>query len=346
MSRYAPQPVKTFSLTYADAPKHKVDAYYARKVAEMYGTEHHEYVMEMREMRDDLEKIVTHLDQPFAGVVASYWLSRFMRQYVTVALSGDGADDFFASYGHHRLVRPIAALQKARREKSPEQAVDFGFFSDRKEFVRDLSRYAPWEWRLSYAAYMDGEKEMLFSDAGRGLFMPHSTSEFLKGIYNQSGDREDELNNMLYLDINTLLPNEILYFNDMLSMAHSLEVRTPFLDYRIAELAASIPGSLKIKGRVLKYILRKVAVRYVPQEIINRPKEGFVLPKNTWLREGMSPMLHDVLSKERLSVHGYFNLDYVDSLVRHFLAGDDSLTFKIWTMMVFQVWYEGYLSGS
>ena len=101
---------------------------------------------------------------------------------------------------------------------------------------------------------------------------------------------------MLYLDINTLLPNEILYFNDMLSMAHSMEVRTPFLDYRLAELACSIPGSLKIRDGKLKYILRRVAARYVTQEILDRPKEGFVLPKNTWLREGMSGMLNDVLA--------------------------------------------------
>ena len=151
---------------------------------------------------------------------------------------------------------------------------------------------------------------------------------------------------MLYLDVNTLLPNEILYFNDMLSMAHSMEVRTPFLDYRLAELACSIPGSLKIRDGKLKYILRKVAARYVPQEILDRPKEGFVLPKNTWLREGMSGMLDDLFSPERLSLHGYFKRERITSLIADFMKGNDALTFKIWTLLVFQLWYEDHLVES
>jgi asparagine synthase (glutamine-hydrolysing) len=131
----------------------------------------------------------------------------------------------------------------------------------------------------------------------------------------------------------------------MLSMAHSMEVRTPFLDYRVAELAASIPGSLKIKNGGLKYILRKVAARYVPAEILQRPKEGFVLPKNTWLRSGLRKLLSDVLSPERLKIHGYFKQEYISSLIDRFLKGDDALTFKLWTLIVFQIWYEDHVSG-
>ena len=102
----------------------------------------------------------------------------------------------------------------------------------------------------------------------------------------------------------------------------------------------------KIRDMQLKYILRKVAARYVPKEILDRPKEGFVLPKNTWLREGMSPLLKETLSKERLGIHGYFNQKYVDSLVEKFLAGDDAGTFKIWTLMIFQLWYEDNVKGN
>jgi asparagine synthase (glutamine-hydrolysing) len=129
----------------------------------------------------------------------------------------------------------------------------------------------------------------------------------------------------------------------MLSMANSMEVRTPFLDFRLVELACSIPGTLKIKKQTLKYILRRVAARYVPQEILERPKEGFVLPKNTWLREGMAITLQSVLSKERLAIHGYFSQNYIDSLIARFFGGDDTLTFKIWTLIIFQIWYENYL---
>lgn len=345
MSEYSPKPVKTFSLAFADFPVHKLDAYYARIIADRYATEHYEYVMEWSELQRELPAIIGHLDQPFAGVLSSYWLSRFMQQYVTVALSGDGADDLFASYGHHRLVWPISEVQKALKDRTSLDEVDYAFFENKKDFVVSLAKYKPWEWRLAYAAFMRHEKITLFSDLGRAIFMPYSTEQFLRDTYNRCPTEADELNHMLYLDINTLLPNEILYYNDMLSMANSMEVRTPFLDYRMVELACSIPGNLKIRGRTLKYILRRVAARYVPEEILERPKEGFVLPKNTWLRGGMAEMVRDVLSAERLSFHGFFNQDYVDALVTKFLSGNDTLTFKVWTLIIFQIWYENHLRG-
>jgi asparagine synthase (glutamine-hydrolysing) len=327
MSEYSPKPVKTFSLAFADSPAHKLDAYYARIVARKFGTEHYEYVMDWRELQRELPAVITHLDQPFAGVISSYWLSRFMHQYVTVALSGDGADDLFASYGHHRLVWPVTAVQRALHSGNRLEELDYGFFNGKRDFVLGLAQYQPWEWRLAYAAFMEHEKKELLSDNGMEVFGMYSTGTFLRDIYQRCDIGTDDLNNMLYLDINTLLPNEILYFNDILSMANSMEVRTPLLDYRIVELACSIPGNLKIRGRTLKYILRRVAARYVPEEILERPKEGFVLPKNTWLREGMAEMVRDVLSAARLSSHGFFNQDYVDALVTKFLRGDDTLTF-------------------
>jgi asparagine synthase (glutamine-hydrolysing) len=340
---YSPAPVKTFTLGFADSPDHKRDAYFARQVAEKYSTEHHEFVMSWRDLQSELPAVIRHLDQPFAGVISSFWLSRFMKQHVTVALSGDGADDMFASYGHHRLVWPLAQLHRQLAGGGATSEVDMSFFKGREEFVRGLAQFDPWEWRLAYGAFMEHEKWELLTPSGRDLLTPYSTTGFLKGIYERCDPSADELNKLLYLDINTLLPNEILYFNDMLSMAHSMEVRTPFLDFRLAELACSIPGTLKIRDGQLKYILRRVAARYVPQEILDRPKEGFVLPKNTWLREGMSHLLADVLSPERLSLHGLFRHEYIAQLIARFLKGDDALTFKIWSLLVFQLWYEDHL---
>lgn len=344
-SEFSSKPVKTFTLAFADSPEHKRDAFFARKVAETYATEHHECVMSANDLKNELPDVIRHLDQPFAGVISSYWLSRFMKQYVTVALSGDGADDLFGSYGHHRLVWPLTQMRRAYVEGRSATDVDLTFFKGREDFVSNLAQYKPWEWRLAYAAFMQHEKEQLLTGTGRERFGGYSTPQFLKQIYEQADVSTDELNKMLYLDVNTLLPNEILYFNDMLSMAHSMEVRTPFLDYRLAELACSIPGSLKIRDGQLKYILRRVAARYVSSEILDRPKEGFVLPKNTWLRAGLSGLLEDVLAPDRLALHGFFNFNYITSLKRSFLAGDDSLTFKLWTLIVFQLWFEEYNSA-
>ena len=344
MSQMSDKPVKTFSLAYADNPEHKQDAHYARMIAKQYGTEHQEYVMRWHELQDELPQLVDHFDQPFAGVIASFWLSRYMSKHVTVALSGDGADDMFASYGHHRLVWPLASANRMLKAGQPLDGIDFTFFKGRESFVRGLAGLSPWEWRLAYGAYKENEKKELFSRKGFALFGEHSTANFLRDIYLKSPAETDDLNKMLYLDMATLLPNEILHFNDMLSMANSMEVRTPFLDYRLVNLACSIPGSLKIRDSTLKYILRKVAARYVPEEILQRPKEGFVLPKNTWLREGLSSMITEILSKERMEIHGFFRPQFIDILVEKFCAGDDSLTFKLWTLMFFQLWYEGYLA--
>jgi asparagine synthase (glutamine-hydrolysing) len=345
-SQLSPAPLRTFTLAYADSPAHKRDSIYARQVAARFGTEHHEFVMSWTDLQEELATVIAHLDQPFAGVTSSFWLSRFMKEHVTVALSGDGADDLFGSYGHHRLVGAIAALRAARQRGLATEAVDLGFFNGREEFVAELAGLAPWQWRLAYGAFMEPEKEALLSTRGRELLVPHSTAGFLEEIYRRSDPQADELNKLLFLDINTLLANEILYFNDMLAMAHSMEVRTPFLDFRLVELACSIPGSLKIRNGQLKYILRRVAARYLPREILERPKEGFVLPKNTWLRLGMAPLLADVLSAERLALHGLLAPRVVGDLLARFLGGDETLTFKVWTLVVFQLWYEGHVAAT
>lgn len=340
MSELSRAPVKTFTLRFADDPAHKRDPLYARMIADQYGTEHHECVMSAGDLERELRSVLRHLDQPFAGVISSFWLSRFMKQYVTVALSGDGADDIFGSYGHHRLVAPIAACQAARASGVSLDDVDYGFFADRRQFVRDLSTQPVWQWRLAYAAFTDQEKAELWAPAGREWLGGYSTTAFLRERYEAGDASADALNRVLQLDIDTLLPNEILYFNDMLSMAHSLEVRAPFLDWRLVELAMSIPGSLKIRGRVLKYILRKVAARYLPADVLDRPKEGFVLPANTWLRAALAPLLDRILADERLAVHGLYNPAAVRALRARFAAGDDAVTFKVWTLMAFQIWFE------
>src|SRR6185436_13459052 len=110
--------------------------------------------MSASDLQSELPAVIRHLDQPFAGVISSFWLSRFMKQYVTVALSGDGADDMFGSYGHHRLVRPLSQMQRSRDNGSSVKEVDLSFFKGREDFVKGLAQYPPWEWRLAYGAFM------------------------------------------------------------------------------------------------------------------------------------------------------------------------------------------------
>ncbi len=345
MSELSGRPVRTFNLTYVNAPSHKRDAEFARMVAARYGTEHHEWAMDWTDLKRDFGAVMRQLDQPFAGVVSSYWLSARMSSHVKTALSGDGADEVFGSYGHHRLVGALEAHRLAAAEGRAPSEADYGFFKDRKDFVDSMRGLRPAQWRLAYAAFTDEEMNELLTKKGRDYFGPKTGSSYLEGLYGETSTAVDPLNRMLAMDVKTLLPNEILYFNDILSMAHGLEVRTPFLDYRIAEFAFKLPGSLKIRGGVLKYLLRKTAGRYLPKEILDRPKEGFVTPNNTWLRGPLSSDLSMRLNGIARSDQGLFESGYIDRLVRRFMSGDDSVTFKIWTLFVLQYWTDEVWSG-
>lgn len=337
MSRLTDKPIQTFSLGYQDSPAHKKDLYFADLVAKKYKTIHREYIMSANDFKGEVAKVLSHLDQPFAGVLSSYWLSRYMKQFVTVAISGDGADELFGSYGHHRLIWPIKKIRDSENYVDLKDD-DYGYFSDKKSWIHEMSLLDPWEWRLNYCAFNTVELNRLLTEKGKGCFHPGHAVDWLKQAYNQTDRCEDDLNKMLALDIQTLLPNEILYFNDMLSMAHSMEVRTPFLDYRVVEFACSIPGESKIKHKTLKYILRKLAERYLPREIIDRPKEGFVLPKNSWLRSEARHLIDEELSKDMIIGQGLFCWEYIEHLIKQFKNGDDAVTFKLWSLVVFQLW--------
>lgn len=344
MSNASIKPIKTYSLTYADMPAHKNDAKYARMIAKKYDTDHTEWVMSWQDLKRDLADVFRQLDQPFGGVLSSYWLSRRMAGEIKVALSGDGADEVFGSYGHHRLVAPLEVLRNKKRYGLVPSEADYGSFQGRKEFLNELEGLEPWEWRLAYAAFTDSDRKKLLTEKGREYFGPVTGSSFLKSAYAESEDCSEPLTRMLALDVQTLLPNEILYFNDLLSMAHSMEVRTPFLDYRIVEYGFGLPDRFKIRGNTLKYLLRKVAARYLPAEIIDRPKEGFVLPANTWMR---GPMRGDLAGRmDRLTESGHFDPVYIRELLQVFDAGDDSVAFKLWTLFAFQSWIDENLTSS
>ena len=343
--RFYTGPLKTFSLGYADAPQDKLDIHFARLMAKQLGTEHHEHIMHSGELVAGLHDVIRHLDQPFSGVISTYFLTGLVSQHVKVMLSGDGADDQFGSYGHHRLAFVLRDLAEARQRGIPDPyaEVDLGPLRGQEDFVRTFEGLAPWEVRTFFGAFPDKEKFQLLSPDFQHWVQEYSAVSFMRQFWDK-GTAQDPLNSLLEADVQTLLPNEVLFFVDRLSMAHSVEVRSPFLDYRVMEFSAKIPGNLKIKGNTLKYILKKMASRYLSPEIINRPKEGFVLPNHVWLRHGsLDPLLEDLLSPQALKASGFFDLDFVNRLVREHKEGVREHAFRIWTIVVFQAWYRTYL---
>ena len=319
MSRQSATPVKTFSLTYErDYMLKNSDREYARRVAKLYGTEHREHVMTQRELLEGVESVLGSFDEPFSGVTSTYFLTRLISKHVKVALSGDGADELFASYLAHR----VAA-----------QPADNAGLAEGDETARRMRLYL----------MDDREKESLFSEKMRALSGAASTARLVSELYDRA-DTPDPLNRALFVDFESLLPDQVLAFVDRLSMAHSVEVRTPFLDYRLMEFAASLPGNLKIKGARTKHILKEAVKDLLPAEIIDRPKEGFVLPINDWLLDELQPFVRECLSPQRLSVHGLLQPEAVGRTLDEHYGGARQNGARIWNLAMFQVWWERHFA--
>jgi asparagine synthase (glutamine-hydrolysing) len=348
MSRYSNQPVKTFSLGYEDELKNKeADLYYARKVSEVYGTEHHEYIMSCNELVDDVENVIAAFDQPFSGTIATFFLSKLIARHVKVALSGDAADELFGSYLSHRAAQPMhhfkALYDKVRSGTLTEEEEAF-FKPCDIPFLSDLYQRSGGDdvrWRFQLGVFTDEQKRDLLSRDFLARLNGGGTQALFAAHF-QNTTTSDPLNRILEMEWNTQLPDQVLAFIDFLSMAHSVEVRSPFLDYRLVELAATIPGRLKIRNGVVKDILKRTVEPLLPPGITDRPKEGFVLPIFDWMVEKMEGYSLDVLSEERLKKHNLLNKEEVGKIVQGYYSGNLKNAVKIWNLMMFQVWWERY----
>jgi asparagine synthase (glutamine-hydrolysing) len=196
-------------------------------------------------------------------------------------------------------------------------------------------------WRYRLGVFTDEEKESLLSSHFKDQLNGTSSYALFARNFSAAASR-DPLNRMLELEWNTQLPDQVLAFVDFLSMAHSVEVRSPFLDYRLVELAATIPGRLKIRNGNVKDILKRSVEPLIPEGITKRPKEGFVLPIFDWMVDKLKDYSTDVLSEARIARHGLFNGDAVRRLIGAYYAGNRSNAVKVWNLMMFQVWWETY----
>jgi asparagine synthase (glutamine-hydrolysing) len=308
------------------------------------GSDHHELIMQASDMVRRLPEVVRHLDQPFSGVLSTFFLTELVSNHVKVVLTGDGADDLFASYGHHRLVWPLCALAEARAAGAadPYKTADLSPLENRQDLVRRFERLPLSAVRANFSAFSsECKRALLNTPAGRSLLI-YDAAELLRPLFDDS-TAKDELNRMLDADIRTSLPCEVLLFCDRLSMAHGVEARSPFLDYRIAEFSAMIPGRLKIKGTTLKYILRRLASRYLPPEILERPKEGFIQPNHVWLRTEFDDLINELLSPQEINKLGLFDPKVVATLITEHKAGIRDHAFRIWTLVMFQMWHRTYI---
>jgi len=348
MTRFSDKPVKTFSLGYEDELKNKeADLYYARKVSEAYKTEHYEYIMSHKELVNDIENVIAAFDQPFSGTISTYFLSKLIKQHVKVALSGDGADELFGSYLSHRVAQPMyhfkSLYDKVKTGDITEEQRNLFQLCDIK-FLLDLYERSDGDeaaWRYNLYLFTDAEKGNILS--GKFKSMLNNTSTFALVKRNFEGlTARNALNRILEMEWNTQLPDQVLAFVDFLSMAHSVEIRSPFLDYRLVEFVASLPGSMKIRDGNVKDILKRTVEPLLPEGITKRPKEGFVLPIFDWMVEKIRDYSTNMLSDKRLKKHGLLNADMVKNILAEYHSGNRKNAVKVWNLMMFQVWWERY----
>lgn len=349
MAGQSRRPVATTTIAFSDSAFD--EAPHARTVARALGTDHQELTVEARAV-DILPTIVWHLDEPFAdsSAVPAYYVSRAARQRVTVALSGDGGDELFAGYEwRYRLnllesrvrgwvpgrlrrgvLAPLASVwPKADRLPRPLHW---------KFFLRNISLEPEAAYFHDMSLFTPADKRTLLTDEFRrtlGGYTPFA--DFCRHFDRVQG--LDHLSRILYVDFKTYLANDILVKMDRMAMASSLEVRSPLLDHKVVEFAATLPPDLKYRNGVSKYFLKRYAERRVPPSVIHRPKMGFAIPLAGWLRGEMSGTAEDLLFSDRALARGYFKPDQVRALWTRHQQRRREHPHQIWALMVLELWH-------
>ena len=344
------QKIKTFSIGFSD-PSFD-ESVYARKVSHHLDTEHHEHILEAEELFNLVPKITDLLDEPLAdaSIVPTYLLSKFTKEKVTVALSGDGGDELLMGYPTfqaHQLARYYLKIPRGIREKFLKQIigrlpVSFGNISldyRLKRFILGLEYKPEYHDLIWIGSFTDKEKKKLFRP--EILQSLSNVNEFdILDRYEQEVKGRPFLEKAVYLYLKTYLLDDILVKTDRASMFASLEVRAPFLDYQLVDFINSIPIDLKLKGFTTKYILKKLMADKLPLDIVNRKKKGFGVPVARWLRGELRPLLLEVLSRENIEKCGIFNYAYVKQLIDEHLSGRRDNRKLLWTVMIFQMWQQ------
>jgi len=291
---------------------------------------------------ENLRRIIQCFDEPFSGTVSTYFLASLIAKHVKVAVSGDGADELFGSYLSHRLAQPLARFDQYRATGDAELILPFEL--DQTAYLSQLHEDDDWSWRAKLFVLSDDEKMDLYTPDLAEQMRCFCSCRLLRRYFTDL-TATDPLNRVLEAEFRTIFPDQVLAFVDRLSMAHSLEVRTAYLDTDVVTFVAGLTGDLKIKNGETKYLLKKAALKYFPPEMVYRKKEGFLMPVTEWISGELEAYVRETLSEERLRRHGIFNQARVSELVDDLYSGknDYRQVNKVFALLVFQEWYDLYM---
>jgi asparagine synthase (glutamine-hydrolysing) len=352
MSQASPQPVNSFSIGFADGTYNELP--YAREIAALFSTNHRERTVTPA-LDDMFERLVVHLDEPFAdtSLFPTFSVSQLAREHVKVVLSGDGGDELFGGYDAYQaqaLASKLGWMGDALMPALAGVAAALPPTGKKKGLVNKVKRFsagaatAPADLgHYRWMVYLNArDKAQLYATGLRdslGAADVYAPVRDVLGRFSQ----DDVLNRQLYADLSLYLADDILVKVDRMSMATSLETRAPFLDADLMELAFSMPGHLKIRNGERKWILKRAMRDVLPESILNRRKEGFSIPMKNWLRRELQPLMRDLLSRDRVARRGLFDPDAVQQLVDMHAEGRENHAHTLFPLMVFERWATEHL---
>ncbi|HEY6144882.1 MAG TPA: asparagine synthase C-terminal domain-containing protein, partial [Solirubrobacterales bacterium] len=336
------EPLRTFSIGFEEEGFDELSR--ARLVAEHYGTDHHELVVRPDAI-ELLPRLVEAFDEPFgdSSALPTYLVSQLASGQVKTAMSGEGGDELFGGYYTYvadllaRRVGRLAPLARPLAEALPSRHDRVGFDYKAKRFARaaalpPLERHHAW-------------KEIFSPQARAELAGPGGAGWDPVDLYREryaETEGADPLARMQDVDLGIYMVDDLLVKTDRLSMAHSLELRVPFLDQKVAEFAFSLPRPMKVRGFQKKRLLRKALAPLLPEEIVHGRKQGFSIPLAAWLRGPLEPFAREVLSPSALARQGLLEPTAVTPIVDRHCAGQEDLSRQIWGLMALTLWFDRY----
>ena len=352
MAEEARSPVKTFSVGFEEESYNELP--HARRVARLFGTDHHELVFAQSEAFQVIPEAGQILDEPLADAsfLPTYLLSRFARQSVTVVLGGEGGDELFCGYPTFLAHKPAEVyrrlpgwLQAGVRGLVHAMPVSQRYGSAGfllRQFVRGAPYPAPVRTQLLLGGFTAEEQARLLSPEVR---TPAGQLDLYEDVARvmEACDARDPLDRLIYQHAKFYLADQVLVKVDRASMACGLEVRAPFLDYEVVELACSIPSSLKLQGFTTKALLKRALAGHLPPDILHRRKQGFGIPLARWLRQDLRDWVSKMLHPDKLRREGILNPPEVERLLSEHLSGSHDHRKALWTLLVFELWREHYL---
>jgi len=318
------------------------------------GADHHEFIVRPDAL-EVLPLLVEHYGEPYAdsSAIPTYYVARETRKHVTVALNGDGGDECFAGYERYaamRLAERYHRLPSVLRSGVIEQAIGMLPTSEtRRSRVRDAKRFIQaaslpkvdryMRWISVFDAQAKGE---MYSDSFRQQTALTNSAALLEpwfALANGAG----VVDAALLADTMTYLPNDLLVKVDIATMAVSLEARSPFLDHKVIEFAASLPEKLKLRGLTTKYLLKRVLRQLLPAENLGRRKMGFGVPIGHWFRGKLEPFLRETILSDKALKRGYFKPEVIRRLVELHVRGERDHSHQLWTLLMLELWFQRFI---